>query len=281
MRICDLHTHSNYSDGTLTPAELVREAAEHGICALALTDHNTVDGLGELFEAGETYGIETVGGVELTCEYEKCEIHLLGLFVGEECSASIDEYCSELASGKYESNVKLTEALADAGYVIDSIEEIYARSCHGNVNRAHIAESLIAHGYVSSVSEAFSGLLSPERGYYKPPKRPDAIETVRMIKRIGGIAVIAHPYMSLSSEQLELFLPKAKKAGLDAMESFYSKYTPATHALARATADRYGLLESGGSDYHGARKAEIAMSSADGFYTPYEIYAALKKTADK
>ena len=281
MRICDLHTHSNYSDGTLTPTELVHEAASNGIDALALTDHNTVNGLEEFFAAGERYGVETVGGVELTCEYGGREVHMLGLFVTAESRDVISEYCSKLTQSKYESNVRLVESLARAGYAIDSIEDIYARSGHGNVNRAHIAESLIAHGHVSSVSEAFSDLLSPERGYYIPPVRPDAIATVRLIKRIGGLAVIAHPYLSLTPEQLESFLPKAKKEGLDGMETYYSKYSSETHTLARETAHRYALLESGGSDYHGARKAEIALSSRDGFYTPYEVYIPLKKRSGR
>lgn len=279
MKICDLHTHSNYSDGMLTPTELVREAAEKHIDALALTDHNTVDGLDEFFAAGEEYGIETVGGVELTCEYDGAEVHMLGLFVDSSCASEIGAFCSELARSKYESNVRLVRALAADGYEIDSIEEIYARSGHGNVNRAHIAESLITHGYVSSVSEAFAGILSPERGYYLPPKRPDATETVKLIKRLGGVAVIAHPYLNLTPEQLGRFLPEAIAAGLDGMETYYSKYPHETHALARETARRHGLLESGGSDYHGSRKADISLSAPDSFHTPYEVYLSLAKRA--
>lgn len=281
MKICDLHTHSNYSDGTCTPAELVREAVNCGIDAIALTDHNTVSGLAEFFSAGEEYGIETVGGAELTCEYEGNEVHMLGLFLNAWCKDAIDAFCAELAKSKYESNVRLVESLVNAGYAIDSIEDIYARSGHGNVNRAHIAQSLLSHGYVSSVPEAFADLLSPERGHYVPPKRPDAIATVKLIKSLGGVAVIAHPYLSLTPEQLERFLPEAKKAGLDGMETCYSKYSPETHALARETARRHDLLESGGSDWHGTRKPEISLSSRDGFHTPYEVYSALKKRAKR
>lgn len=281
MRICDLHTHSNFSDGTLTPTELVLEAAQNGIDAIALTDHNTVGGLPELFEAGEKYGVETVGGVELTCEYSGREVHMLGLFLSADCTDAVRDFCSALARSKYESNVRLVDSLRQAGYEIDTIEDIYARSGHGNVNRAHIAESLIAHGYVSSVPEAFADLLSPERGYYLPPVRPDAIETVRLVRSLGGLAVIAHPYLSLSHEQLECFLPKAKEAGLDGMETYYPKYSPETHALARETAQRYALLESGGSDYHGTRKAEISLSREDGFYVPYELCRALRERAGR
>ena len=278
MKICDLHTHSNYSDGTCTPAELVREASKNRIDAIALTDHNTVDGLEEFFRAGEEYGVITVGGAELTCEYEGNEVHMLGLFLNSECKNDIGAFCAELAKSKYESNVRLLDSLSKAGYAIDSIEQIYARSVHGNVNRAHIAQSLIAHGYVSSVPEAFAGLLSPEHGYYVPPKRPDATDTIKLIKGIGGVAVVAHPYLSLTSEQIERFLPYAKKTGLDGMETYYSKYSSEIHTLARKTAQQYGLLESGGSDYHGTRKAEIKLSSHDGFYVPYELYETLSKS---
>ncbi len=281
MRICDLHTHSNFSDGTCTPRELAAEAKKNGIGAIALTDHNTVDGIGEFLRAGEELGIETIGGVELTCEYEGSEVHMLGLFLGEDHREAVGAHCAELAKSKYESNLRLVASLKKAGYPIDSIEEIYARSEHGNVNRAHIAESLMAHGVVTSVPEAFADLLSPKRGFYIPPVRPDAIKTVALVKSLGGAAVIAHPYLSLTPEQLELFLPKAKKAGLDGMETYYSKYSPKTHALARETAHRHGILESGGSDWHGTRKPEISLSSTDGFYTPYEVYAALKERAGR
>lgn len=276
MKICDLHTHSTFSDGSESPELLVSRAITNGIDAVALTDHNTVRGLPSFLCECKRQGIEGVAGVELSCEYDGREVHILALFLDEEYYPRIEALCADMARRKVESNRALIDALRTDGYRIESFDEIYALSVHGNVNRAHIAESLIRAGYVSSVSEAFSGILSAERGYYVPPRRIDAIAAISLVRQIGAVSVLAHPYLNLTHSQLDSFLPKAKEAGLVGMETYYPEYDTETHALARWTAERYDLYESGGSDYHGQRKKERALSSADGFYTPYELYETLK-----
>lgn len=275
MKICDLHTHTNFSDGTCTPHELVREAADKGICALALTDHNTTDGQTSFLYEVNRVGIEGVCGVELSCGWENDEIHLLALFLDEGDFGSIRELCADLAASKDESNHLLVARLRADGYHIDDIDTIYRRSGHGNVNRAHIAEALMRGGYVSSVREAFSGILSVEGGYFTPPLLIDPVRAIKLINDISAVSVIAHPYLNLTQASLERFLTVGVEAGLDGMETYYPEYDRATHILARETARRFGLAESGGSDYHGTRKAERSLSSEDGFYTPYEVYEKL------
>ena len=275
MKICDLHTHSDFSDGTCTPHELVREAANKGICAIALTDHNTVDGLPSFLAETEKAGVEGVGGVELSCDFEGGEIHLLALFLEERHYDSIRELCRELAHNKEESNRILVSRLIEDGYDIDDIDTIYRKSVHGNVNRAHIAEALMRGGYVTSVKEAFSGILSVERGYFVPPERIDPIQAVKLIRSMGAVSIIAHPYLNMTQEKLERFLSVGVEAGLHGMETYYPEYDRATHILARETARRFGLAESGGSDYHGTRKKERSLSSENGFYAPYELYEKL------
>ena len=275
MRICDLHTHSNYSDGTDSPEQLLCRAIEYGISAIAMTDHNTTRGLSHFKRAAEGKGIEAIAGVELSCDWRGHEVHILALFLNECDYEEIENICVEMAQGKDEANRHVIEALLADGYKIESCEEIYARSVHGNVNRVHIAESLIRGGYVSSVSDAFSGILSAERGYYHPPHRPDAIEAIARIGRLGAVSVIAHPYLNLTDSQLCEFLEEGCTASLDGMETYYPEYDADTHALARRRAQEYGLIESGGSDYHGERKKNRRLSSQDGFYTPYECYLNL------
>lgn len=277
MKICDLHTHTNFSDGSDSVTDLVTKAAENGIGALALTDHNTVEGLPSFLEETRRVGIEGVAGVELSCDYESGEVHILALFLDESSYPRIEQLCADMASSKIESNRALISALKEQGYRIESFDEIYERSVHGNVNRAHIAESLIRAGYVSSIKEAFSGILSVERGYYVPPRRIDAMDAISHISEIGAVSVIAHPYLNLTHAQLERFLPQAKEAGLVGMETYYPEYDLGIHNLARQTAKKFALLESGGSDYHGERKKDRLLSSPCGFYTPYELYERLRE----
>ena len=281
MKICDLHTHSDYSDGSDSTRQLVSIAVSSGIDAIALTDHNTIRGLPSFLYECDRQGIEGVAGVELSCDTDGCEVHILGLFLDESHYPIIERLCEDMVREKIESNRALVGALISQGYRIESFDEIYRLSVHGNVNRAHIAQSLIRAGYVSSISEAFSGILSIERGYYVPPRRIDAIDAISLLSEIGAVSVIAHPYLNLTEHQLELFLPRAREAGLVGMETYYPEYDRRTHALARVTAQRHSLLESGGSDYHGERKRDRRISSPDGFYTPYSIYEELKHTLKK
>lgn len=255
----DLHTHSTYSDGTLTPAELIREAERVGLTAVALTDHNTVEGLPEFLAAGKNSPVEAIPGVEFSTEYEGIELHILALFVTPRQYGPITELLEDFRRRKEESNVRLVENLRAAGICID-YEKLRSAE-EGYVNRAVIGAQMLAMGYVTSVQEAFKKYLLPERGYYIPPRRPDAYETIRFIKSLGATAVLAHPFLNLTEKQLRKFLPEALVCGLDAMETDYPKYSPETMLLAQVVAEDYGLLSSGGSDFHGENKPDIAMGT--------------------
>ena len=261
MAICDLHAHSTASDGTLTPTELLRLAVETELSALVLCDHNTVAGLPEFTEAAKGLPLEAVPAIEFTTEFENTELHMLALWVQPVHYAAINKILDDFKARKAASNVLLVENLAKAGYRID-YETIQKE--HSYVNRAHIAQALMDGGYVASVKEAFKTLLKPEQGYYVPPKRPDALEVISFIKSIGAVAVLAHPLLNLDEAGLRKFLPLAKAAGLDGMETLYAKYTPEETALAKALAAEFGILESGGSDFHGEAKPDIFLGSGRG-----------------
>lgn len=259
---CDLHTHSDFSDGTCSPAELIAQAARLGLTAIALTDHNTVAGLPDFMAAGQGSGVEAVPGCEFSTDHNGVELHILGLYIAPAHYATVTALLEEAQQEKEHSNRALVAALNAAGYGLD-----YAgicSKCSGQINRAHIAAALVEKGYFATTRDAFRGPLSAERGFYRPPKRIGAYECIRFIKSIGAMAVLAHPFLNLDETSLRAFLPEAVAAGLDGMEVAYSKYSPETTATACSVADDFGLKYSGGSDFHGGNKADIALGTGRG-----------------
>ena len=261
MQYCDLHTHSVHSDGTCTPAEVIKLAKEAGLAAVALCDHNTVSGLPEFLAAAE--GIEAIPGTEFSTDYKGTELHILALYIEPRHYEAVTEKAERFLIDKEQSNVQLCRALTEAGYKL-SYEEIKAGTADGFVNRAVIAAEMLRLGYAESVQQAFKTCLSEKHGYYKPPVRPNVYEIIRFIKSIGAVAVLAHPFLNLSREELEAFLPEAVEAGLDGMEVLYSKYSEQETAASFEIAEKFGLLPSGGSDFHGENKPDIAVGTGRG-----------------
>lgn len=263
MTYCDLHVHSNYSDGTCTPAQVVHLAEQANLTAVALCDHNTVSGLPEFLAAAEKSRVEGIPGTEFSTDYEGVELHILGLFIKPEHFAAVSDRAEQYMRDKEQSNIDLCRALTAAGFGLD-YEQIKAQTADGFVNRAVIGAQMVRLGYVASVQEAFKKFLSPKFGYYVPPKRPDAFEIIRFIKSIGAVAVLAHPFLNLEQPELEMFLQQAVRAGLDGMEVLYSKYDEETSARSLGIAQKYGLVPSGGSDFHGENKPDIKVGVGRG-----------------
>lgn len=254
---CDLHTHSDFSDGSLSPTELVLAAKEKELI-VALCDHDKTSGLPEFMNAARKHGVTAVPGVEFSCDYGMHEIHIVGLFVREEYYGAVNELCGKVYLGKEKSNRNLIDKLNEAGYKID-YEQLKNSVPDGRFNRANVAIELKKMGVVQSVKEAMQGILSQKQGYYVPAKRLDAFEGIEFLRSIGAVPVLAHPMISLSVEVLEQFLPSAKEHGLVAMETMYSTYDAISQMQARRLAVKYGLLESGGSDFHGENKPDIEL----------------------
>ena len=275
--MCDLHTHSTASDGSLTPTELVRAAENAGFDAIALCDHNTVSGLREFLQAAESSSVEAIPGCEFSSDYMGIDLHIIGLFIPETQYDRITAVLTQTQVEKERSNLDLVANLAKDGYVID-YPALRAQAGDGFINRANIASALVEKGYVPSVKDAFSQLLSPKGKYYTPPKRMDTFEVIDFIKSIGAVAILAHPFLNLKEEaQLRAFLDEAVKHGLDAMETIYTAYSDETTALAKKIAAEYSLLESGGSDFHGAAKPATALGTGKGnLKVPTEILHKLQ-----
>ena len=279
--ICDLHIHSAFSDGTMTPAQLIDLAQQLQVSAVALCDHNTVAGLPEFLDAARDSGVWAVPGIEFSTDYEGTELHMLALYIKPEDYETVTAKAEKYLIDKEQSNIDLVENLSRAGYAID-YAAIKASTADGFVNRAIIAAALMEKGYVDSIQTAFKTLLKPSHGYYNPPKRPDAYETIRFIKSIGAAAVLAHPFLNLDEASLRVFLPAAKAAGLDGMEVLYSKFDAETTALAGSLAEEFSLLKSGGSDFHGTNKPDIAVGTGRGdLRIPTDWLKNLKMVAEK
>jgi hypothetical protein len=271
MKTCDLHCHSTFSDGSLTPGELISLAEKQGLSALALTDHNTSKGLPHFIEAGKNSPVEAIAGCEFSTDYNDTELHIVGLGFPEKAWVEIEDYVELMHMAKKASNVSLIKKLCEAGYNL-TYDEVAQTTDADEFNRAHVARVLLSKGYVSSVNEAFDKILKTKHGFYTPPKRIPSLGTIEFIKANGGVAILAHPFLNMNYEQLEEFLPKAKEAGLDAMETLYSKFSEEEIKQAKELAARFGLKESGGSDFHGKPKPDISLGTGLGnLCVPFEF----------
>ena len=274
-RICDLHTHSTYSDGTFTPTEIVESAVACGLSAVALTDHNTIDGLSGFMSAGEGCKIDKIPGIEFSVDFSGREIHLLGLFVKSEYYSQVTSLMSDVNRWKEESNIALISSLSRAGIPID-YETIKKSNPQGMVNRAYIGAALTRMGYTKSIPHAFETLMSPSSGHYKEPKRLNVWDVIDFVTSIHAVPVLAHPFLNLNEFELSEFLPEAKSRGLLGMECIYSTYDTETTEKSLKIAEEFGVLPSGGSDFHGENKTDIMLGKGRGnLAVPYEYYENL------
>ena len=276
MKLCDLHTHSVYSDGTYTPAQLLAAAEEQNLSALVLSDHNTADGLPDFLKVAEGSSVEAIPATEFSVGYNGTELHLLGLFLPVDSFPKITALMQEYHRRKEQSNIDLVAALNRAGYAID-YESIRSATPNQRCNRAHIAAELTKKGYTDSIKQAFSALLSPKAGFYKEPQFFTLWEMLDFIRQIGGVPVLAHPFLNLKADALAQLLPQAKARGLAGMECLYSLYSEETTRLSFDLARQFSLLPSGGSDFHGDNKPDIRIGVGKGnLAIPYDWVTALR-----
>ena len=279
MKLCDLHTHSIFSDGTSTPEQSIDLALEIGLSAIALTDHNTVSGLERFLSYAGDKPIDVVPGIEFSTGYKDKELHILGLFVKPEDFGVITEYVKAADVRKEKSNINLAKKLNENGYMID-YQKIKSERPDGKVNRAHFASELVELGYFKTRNEAFDTILHQDYGWYNPPERNSALKTIELIRTLGAVPVWAHPLIHMNYEECDAFLPAALEYGLVGIETIYSLYSDADTEFAKKMCAKYKLLESGGSDFHGANKPDIALGKGKGnLEIPYEFYEKLREVA--
>lgn len=274
---CDLHLHSYYSDGTFAPCEIVSQARSLGLSPIALTDHNTVNGLDEFIAEAEKQCVEAIAGIEFSVDYRGLELHLLALGVDKRYFGEIENMMEEYLKTRETANRDMVAALREAGYLID-YDEIYSKTENGYINRAHIGAELVEKGYCASVKEAFATLLDKKSPYFRERKYPNAFEMIEYIENIGAVSILAHPFLQFDEEHLREFLREAKAHGLCGMETVYTEFSEEQTAVAKAIAKEFDLLESGGSDFHGKTKPDVALGSGHGnLRVPASFAEAIKK----
>lgn len=260
-KICDLHVHSHFSDGSLSPSELVDLAIAEGISAFALTDHNTIGGLDELLSSAEGKPVKVIPGIEFSTDYRGVELHVVALGVGESAYAEINKELNEVLERKRLRMEKLLDDLIAAGYEIS--RERTKEGVQGIINRAHVAMELVRCGYVSSRAEAFEKLLYSGGPFYKEPKYMDTLECFDLIRGFGAVSVLAHPFLNMDEEHIRMLLAEAD-GRLDAIEVVYSEYDEELTSRSLSLCEEFGLLPSGGSDFHGKNKPDIALGKGKG-----------------
>jgi 3',5'-nucleoside bisphosphate phosphatase len=267
----DLHAHTTASDGTFTPRELIREAARRGLRVLAVTDHDSTDGLAEaLDEAREHPPLEIVPGIEINCDVEDAEIHILGYYPDYE-AAWFQEFCRHQREERRARVHRITDRLAALGLPV-APEEVFALVEEGSAGRPHVARVMVTHGYVKSVREAFDRYLGTGKPAYVPRPKLTPEDAVRLIRRAGGVPVFAHPGLADRDEMI----PALVNAGLMGIECYYSEHSAAQTAGYVERCRAHGLVATGGSDFHGpkVRAASLGIPSL-----PMAVWEALKAKA--
>jgi 3',5'-nucleoside bisphosphate phosphatase len=278
----DLHSHTTASDGSCTPTELVLLAKQVGLSALGVSDHDTTDGLAEASAAAEEQGLELVPGIEISVDYAHGEFHLLGYYVDyrNEAFTSRIRYLQE---NRFNRNGVMLQKMQAMGFEI-TMEEIVAESGGGQVGRPHMARALMKKGYVSSVQEAFDEYLADGKPLHVPKVKLAPVEAIELVHSARGAAVLAHPkYMEFpTEEELAAEIGRLKDAGLDGLECYYSQHTEAETQQYLELARRFGLVVSGGSDFHGVSKPNVPLGVVyRGTGAGDELLAALKRAAGR
>ena len=256
----DLHTHTTASDGTLTPTELVAAAHRCGLGLLAVTDHDTTAGVAEAQAAARACGMQFIAGVELSAEGAPGKCHLLGLGIDPHYAPLVTTLAT-LSENRRQRNLKIVARLNALGVAI-TLEEVVAQAPRGaNIGRPHIAATLLAKGVVSDLREAFTRYLADDAAAYIEKATLSPAEAIALVHEAGGLCFLAHPglFKLAAHETHESRVRALAALGLDGIEAYYSSYSPADEARFLRLAEKYQLLVTGGSDFHGDNKPDVPL----------------------
>ncbi|MCK9594615.1 MAG: PHP domain-containing protein [Candidatus Omnitrophica bacterium] len=268
MRSADLHTHTNYSDGTATPEELIAEAVKAGLSAVAITDHDTVEGVERAIAASAGGQVEVLPGIELTSEHEGLEIHLLGYLLDHR-DKSLLERLQLLKKNRVDRIYRICDKLKALGLSL-APEKVFDLSAIGTVGRLHVAQAMVKEGLVNSTYEAFNKYIGDKCPAYVANFKLSPQEAIGLILKFSGIPVLAHPY-SMGRDDL---IPRFAEYGLMGLEVYYLEHTRSMVDSYLHTAKKLNLLVTGGSDYHGKSKPNVYMGAMK---IPYELVEKLKE----
>lgn len=271
----DLHTHSNCSDGSMSPNELVIHAASNNLAAIALTDHDTVSGVAAAVKQGELSGVEVVPAIEFSAR-SKTLTHILGYYIDTD-NTQLKSILTGIVEKRVERNVMTAKLLQDLGFDV-TLEEAAALAPGGIIGRAHFAKLLMDKGYTSSVKESFDKYLAAGRPAYFTNQKLEAKCIIETIHAAGGVAFLAHPHQMKLGDGLEAYVKELVSYGLDGIEGYYSEYDRAMQDEYQAMAEKFGLAISGGTDFHADMKPHISIGTGLGnMAVPYSVLENIKR----
>jgi predicted metal-dependent phosphoesterase TrpH len=273
--LIDLHSHTNESDGSASPSELIDIARRAGIGILAITDHDTLEGHDRALPIANDAGIDLICGIELSAKLHGHSAHLLGYFLKSDELRAFREWIKELQSSRRERNVRLAARLRELGIDL-TIEEAEARG-RAITGRPHFAQLIVEKGYSATIQEAFDKYLDAAAPGYVQRNEPEFFDAIKKVRQAGGIASLAHPVRLKSG--VALVLPQLHDSGLNAIEAYHSDHSPADTQLYLSLAKRYNLLVTGGSDFHGTAKPDIELGTGRGgnLHIPSDLVEQLRR----
>ena len=251
----DLHLHTTFSDGTYSPEQLVAEARRFHFVAIALTDHDTVEGCSRMCDACTTAGIEFIPATELTCEVDQIELHMLGYFLDVD-NPKLLKQMTRFQASRHERIREIVARLRKLQVPLDE-EEVFAIANCKSPGRPHVARALIQRKICASLDEAFERFLKKNRPAWVPKEKITAEEALQLIHEAGGLAVVAHPGLARTEEAL----PALIEAGIDGIECFHTRHSPSASEYYVGVAEKFNLAVTGGSDCHGMNKGKPLIGS--------------------
>ena len=272
----DLHTHSTCSDGTDPPERIPELAAAAGCTAVALTDHDTLVGLDAARRRADAVGVDLVPGCEVSCAFRGTSAHVLVYFV-EDGEGPLQDELARLREDRVGRNRRLVARLQELGIPITYDEVVAEAAGEASVGRPHIAAVLVRHGAAESVPDAFDRWLASGRPAHVPKARVTPADVAALARGSGGVAVLAHPLtLGLGPTELAGAVAELAEAGFAGIEAVYGRYRPDERAALAQLAQRHGLVATGGSDYHGTVKADLAVGTGQGdLHVPDDVVEAL------
>lgn len=287
MRAIDLHTHTCKSDGSYTPTELVDYAVEKNLAAIAITDHDSIEGLNEALSHAKALKekglptVEVVPGIEFSTKYGEQDVHVVGLYIAYD-SPSFQKALENFVDSRTTRNEKMCQNLQGAGIDI-TYDKLRARYPDSVITRAHYASYLLEEGYVKSRQDAFAQYLGDHTKYFVPREKVTPVQAVELILHAGGIPILAHPPLyHMGNDRLDALTASLKAAGLMGIETFYSTYTNQDIRDMRRLAVKYDLLLSGGSDFHGENKPGLDLGCGYGkLFIPEDVLDNIKNCLKK
>lgn len=275
----DLHIHSTMSDGTMSPTEIVDLAYKKGLSCIALTDHDTVAGNQEAQKRGEVVGLEVISGMELSVSFEEFNVHLLGYLIDSE-NVSLLRSLHTLQEARETRNHEILHILDVSGIHIAE-KELQKVSGTGQTGRPHIAKILMEKKVVRSMDEAFEKYLGRDGSAYVSRFVLDMKSAVDVIHTAGGLAVVAHPYHLIKNDMISgEILFRLKELGVDGIETYYPTHSRKFRKQLIKLAEQYGLLLTGGSDYHGTIRRGTTLAGGKGVSVPAELVEIMRRTRD-